>query len=94
MPILVVVLNDTALSLIEIKQTEGQGGANAVRYSDVDFAAAAGAFGMSSRQVTTCEELGEALDAALAQQGPFLIDAIINAAGYERMLQALRGGIR
>ena len=44
LPLIVVVLNDAALSLIEIKQQPGQGGANAVRHSDVDFSAVARGF--------------------------------------------------
>ncbi|HET9968709.1 MAG TPA: thiamine pyrophosphate-dependent enzyme, partial [Streptosporangiaceae bacterium] len=42
LPVIVVVFNDAALSLIEIKQQpDGQGGAEAVRYRPVSFAAAA-----------------------------------------------------
>ena len=47
--VLVVVFNDSALSLIEIKQApEGHGGEGAVRYRDTDFAAVAGSVGIPS----------------------------------------------
>jgi acetolactate synthase-1/2/3 large subunit len=94
LPIVIIVLNDSALSLIEIKQREGQGAMNAVRYSGADFAAIARAFGLGSRQVTTLEELRDALDAALAEPGPFLIDVVVDPAGYPAMLHAIRGGTR
>ena len=54
LPVIVVVFNDAALSLIEIKQQPaGQGGAEAVRYRPVSFAAAATALGAAGAAVST-----------------------------------------
>ena len=92
LPLIVVVLNDAALSLIEIKQQPGQGGANAVRHSDVDFSAVARGFGLGAKRVGTLAELEAALAEAFAQGGPFLIDAAVDAGNYASVLSRLRAG--
>ena len=69
--VIVVVFNDAALSLIEIKQKPaGQGGAEAVRYRPVSFAAAAIALGAAGAAVSTEPDLAEALAAALPGPAP------------------------
>ncbi|MDD7938305.1 thiamine pyrophosphate-dependent enzyme [Actinomycetospora lutea] len=85
----VVVFDDAALSLIEIKQTAGQGAANAVRYGAIDFAAVAAAMGMPADVVAS----RSALDAVLARsgRGPRLVDARIDPASYAAVLAATRG---
>jgi acetolactate synthase-1/2/3 large subunit len=87
--VIVVVFNDAALSLIEIKQTDGQGDANAVRYGPIDFAAVASGMGMRAAVV----EGRQALRAELDQvgTGPRLIDARISPASYAHVLAATRG---
>lgn len=85
----VVVFNDAALSLIEIKQTEGQGGADAVRYRATDFAAVASGLGMPAAVVESREALRDQL--AQARPGPRLIDARISPAAYAHVLAATRG---
>lgn len=88
LPVTVIVVNDAALSLIEIKQRPGgHGGAGAVRYRDVDFAAVAAGMGLSAARVT--DRAG--LRAALATGGPALIDAVIDPASYAAVLEAVRG---
>lgn len=91
LPVLTVVFNDAALSLIEIKQQQGHGGRGAVRYDTIDFAATAGAMGMRS---ATARDLAE-LKAALAAHdfaSPMLIDARIDASSYRHLLAVTRGG--
>ena len=74
--VIVIVFNDAALSLIEIKQKPaGQGGDEAVRYRPVSFAAAAAAMGAAGAAVTSERELAAALADALARPGPTVIDA-------------------
>lgn len=89
LPVTVVVFDDAALSLIELKQGPAQGGTDAVRYRGVDFAAAARAMGVPA---AVAETTGEA-DAALRASGPgpFLLDARIDPASYRHLIRVTRG---
>lgn len=87
----VVVLNDAALSLIDIKQQRQQRPPLGVRYPQVDFAAAARALGCPAWHVDRDAPLAPALDAALAEPGPALIDISVDPSGYRDQLAALRG---
>jgi acetolactate synthase-1/2/3 large subunit len=88
LPITVVVFDDAALSLIEIKQLPDQGGTDAVRYAPIDFAAVARAMGLDAVTVTTVPELETALDGGWG--GPRLVDARIDPAPYRALLDATR----
>jgi acetolactate synthase-1/2/3 large subunit len=91
LPITVIVFNDAALSLIEIKQEQkGYAGAS-MRYAGPDLAVLAGSFGMRSWTVTDEAGFTSALIAAQRAQGPTLIDARIDPSGYRRMLEIVRG---
>jgi acetolactate synthase-1/2/3 large subunit len=91
--VLVVVLNDSALSLIEIKQRpEGHGGKNAVRYRPTDFAGIAQSVGITSRRVGSRDELAGAFAEGLAANGPFLLDIDLDARGYPEIMATIRGG--
>jgi acetolactate synthase I/II/III large subunit len=90
--VIVVVFNDAALSLIEIKQQPtGHGGAEAVRYQPVSFAAAATALGAAGAAVSTEPDLAEALAAALRRPGPTVIDAAVDPACYPAVMDLTRG---
>lgn len=89
LPLTVVVFNDAALSLIEIKQGDAHGGTAAVRYRDIDFAAVARATGMSATRVTNVNDLDEALSGKWDQ--PRLVDVRVNPASYRHVLQVTRG---
>jgi acetolactate synthase-1/2/3 large subunit len=92
LPITVVVFNDSALSLIEVKQRpEGHGGTDAVRYGDIDFAATAVACGGGGRRVRTSSELEEALTDAQRRDGVFVVDAAVDPSGYRDVLEVIRG---
>jgi acetolactate synthase-1/2/3 large subunit len=92
LPVIVVVFNDAALSLIEIKQQpDGQGGAEAVRYRPVSFAAAATALGAAGAAVSTGSGLAAALAAALRRPGPTVIDAAVDPACYPAVMDLTRG---
>ena len=90
--IVVIVFNDSALSLIRIKQApQGHGGDAAVHYRDTRFAEVAQAVGIPSRRVRDGSELREALAAAFESPGPWLIDAVVDPSGYPAVLEATRG---
>jgi acetolactate synthase-1/2/3 large subunit len=94
-PIVVVVFNDGALSLIEIKQKPGgHGGHNAVRYRAIDFAAIAAGVGVASQVASTRDELALALTAAFAARRPFLVDVRLDAKAYPHVMSTIRGRAR
>lgn len=83
----VCVMNDSALSLIDIKQQRQQRPSLGVRYPDVDFAAIAKAYGWQGERATTPDELRT----ALKKPGLKLIDIHVDAAGYGDDMARLRG---
>jgi acetolactate synthase-1/2/3 large subunit len=90
--VIVIVFNDAALSLIEIKQKPaGHGSKEAVRYRPTSFAAAAAAMGAAGAAVTSEQELAAALTDALARPGPTVIDAHVDPAGYPAVMDLSRG---
>jgi acetolactate synthase I/II/III large subunit len=90
--VVVIVFNDASLSLIEIKQLPaGQGGREATRYVRTSFAAAAAALGAAAASADDPAQLATALTAALRREGPTLIDARVDPAGYPAILDLTRG---
>jgi acetolactate synthase-1/2/3 large subunit len=89
LPITIVVFNDAALSLIEVKQTAGQGDERAVRYRLVDFAGAAAAMGIDATVAETVDDVERALTAGWNR--PRLIDARIDPTPYGGLIKATRG---
>lgn len=89
--IVVVVLNDSALSLIDIKQQRQRRQSRGVKYAPADFAGIAQALGCRAWQVGATDDLASVLAAALGVGGPALIDVTIDPAGYPDQLVALRG---
>ena len=89
--ITVIVLNDGALSLIDIKQQRHQHPSVGVRYPRVDFRSCAEGMGCPAWQVTTLEQVQQAVKVALDTPGPALIDVHVDPSGYAAQLDALRG---
>lgn len=89
--IVVVVLNDAALSLIDIKQQRQRRTSRGVRYPPADLAGIARALGCQSWHLQAHEDLAPAVAGAFAYEGPALIDVTIDPAGYGDQLAALRG---
>ena len=89
LPVTVVVFDDAALTLIKLKQREGQGGPGAVAYHAVDFAAVATAMGLTGRTADTFDELTDALRAPA--DGPLLVDAHVDPAAYRHIIKVTRG---
>jgi acetolactate synthase-1/2/3 large subunit len=91
LPVLVVVFDDGALSLIQVKQEQKGFTGAAMRYEGPDLAALARSFGVEAFVASDETALRRALVSALAATGPTLIDARIDASGYRRTLEIVRG---
>ena len=87
----VLVLNDAALSLIDIKQQRQQRPPLGVRYPKADFAAAARGMGCDAWTVAAQDPLEFALAEAFETDGPALVDISVDPSGYRDQLVALRG---
>ena len=77
-----VVYNDSALSLIQVAQERKGYPDYGVRYGDVDFAAASAALGAWARRVRAIPELETAVREAGRQDGPAVIEVIVDPAEY------------
>jgi acetolactate synthase-1/2/3 large subunit len=91
LPITVVVFNDAALSLIQIKQEQRGFEGASLRYAGPDLGALARAFGLRGFVAEDEAAFRTALVAAQTAPGPTLIDARIDASGYRRTLEIVRG---
>ncbi|GAA4333057.1 acetolactate synthase large subunit [Variovorax defluvii] len=89
--ILVVVFNDGALSLIDVKQQSRRLPTRGVRWGRHDFARVMDGAGGAGWRVRDEDGLRTALQAALAASGPALIDVEVEPAGYAQQLKAMRG---
>lgn len=89
LPITVIVLNDSALSLIEIKQGEDHGGPAAVSYRPTDFATIATGMGMPAEVVHDPAQLATSLGSGFSS--PRLIDARIDPRQYPHLIKVTRG---
>ena len=89
--VVTIVLNDSALSLIDVKQQQRQHSSAGVRYPAVDFAVAALAMGCKAWRVGRDEPLAGAIADAFDAEVPALIDVAVDPAGYGDQLSALRG---
>jgi acetolactate synthase-1/2/3 large subunit len=89
--IVVVVFNDGALSLIDIKQKSRNLSRRGTTWPRPDFAKVAEGYGCHSWQVDTIEGYKVVLKKAFKVKGPALIDVIIDPQGYGEQLTSLRG---
>jgi acetolactate synthase-1/2/3 large subunit len=89
LPVTVVVFDDAALTLIELKQRSGQGDATAVRFGQVDLAAVAKGMGVPAATAQDAAGVRAALRSA--GPGPFLLDARIDPASYRHLMAVSRG---
>jgi len=89
--VIVLVLNDSSLSLIEIKQQARKLPPAGVALGDLNWSRIAEGFGIRAWAVRTPVELEHALDAAAAIDGPSLIDATIDRTNYPDIMKAIRG---
>ncbi len=89
--IVVVVFNDGALSLIDIKQQSRKLPVSGVRWKRADFAAAMRGMGGRGYRARTLVQYRRALSKAFAGTGPALIDVLVDPSGYQAQLAAMRG---
>jgi acetolactate synthase-1/2/3 large subunit len=87
----VVVVNDAALSLIDIKQQRQQRPPLGVRYPETDFASAARSLGCAGWRVGRDDALAPAIEEALAFDGPAVVDVTADPSGYRDQMIGLRG---
>jgi acetolactate synthase-1/2/3 large subunit len=89
--IIVVVFNDGALSLIDIKQNNRGLTRRGTTWSRLNFAEVAEGLGCRAWQVNDVDGYRNALRSAFAGGSPALIDVIVDPQGYAEQLAALRG---
>jgi acetolactate synthase-1/2/3 large subunit len=89
--VIVIVFNDSALSLIDIKQQSRSMKPEGVRWRHHDFAATMEALGGVGVRVSNEQEFVEGMQRALAIEGPSLLDVSIDPSGYPEQLKAMRG---
>lgn len=87
----VVVFNDAAIAMIEVKQRRRQFPLHGMRYSPADFALVARGFGATGLRVETLAQLEPALRQAMATPGPVVLDVAVDGQAYHRLVPALRG---
>jgi len=80
--IVIVVYNDSALSLIDVAQKRRGYPDYGVRYGPVDFSAASVALGAWARRVSTMGELQDGVKSARAQDGPAVVEVLIDPSEY------------
>jgi acetolactate synthase-1/2/3 large subunit len=80
----IVVFNDSSLSLIDMAQQRRRYPSLGVRYGSVDFAAASAAFGAWARRVETMDQLDEAMREAQRVDNIAVIDAVVDPSEYFR----------
>jgi acetolactate synthase-1/2/3 large subunit len=91
LPIRVIVFDDAALSLIEIKQRQRGYETRGVAMGRIDWDAVGRGFGVTVRQAADEAALARALEETRGDSGPVLIAARIAADTYGATMQALRG---
>lgn len=82
LPVLVMVMNDSALDLIRSAQRRRQKPAFATEFLNPDFGDIAKAYGLAYRRVESRAECDGAIRDGLAALAPMLIDVMIDPVGY------------
>ena len=88
---IVVVFNDSALTLIGVKQRRRRLAPAGVGFVDVDFAQIARGFGWDAQRVERSVELRPVFERAAASSRATLIDVVIDPSEYDAQILALRG---
>ena len=87
----VVVFNDSALTLIGVKQRRRRLAPAGVDFVDADFAQVARGFGWEAWRVERSDDLEPAFERAAASSRATLIDVVIDPTEYDAQILALRG---
>ncbi|WP_411342489.1 ubiquinone-dependent pyruvate dehydrogenase [Paenibacillus sp. WLX1005] len=78
LPVKVVVFNNSALSFVELEMKAGGYLESGTDLHSTDFAAVANALGIQGIRVEDPEQLEDAVQRALAHEGPALLDVVVN----------------
>jgi len=89
--ITVVVFNDSALSMIGVKQARSGMAPLGVGFAPANFAVAAQGLGALGLRCDRPEDLEDALARGLAHPGPAVVDVVIDPSGYIGQVERLRG---
>ena len=89
--VIVIVLNDSSLSLIEIKQQARRLESAGVGLGDLNWSRIAEGFGIPAWSAGTPAELETSLGRAATVNGPSLIDARVDRTIYPSIMKAIRG---
>ncbi|MEM7129997.1 MAG: thiamine pyrophosphate-binding protein [Chloroflexota bacterium] len=82
LPVIIVVMNDSALDLIRAAQNRIGKPTFGTEFPNPDFVAVAHAYGLAGYRVTSKEECAAAVQQAISTNRPTLIDAVIDPASY------------
>jgi acetolactate synthase-1/2/3 large subunit len=88
---IVVVFNDSALTLIGAKQRRRKLAPAGVGFVNADFAQIARGFGWDAERVERREGLAPAFKKAAANRRATLLDVVIDPSEYDAQILALRG---
>jgi acetolactate synthase I/II/III large subunit len=89
--VVVVVFNDSSLSMIRIKHEARGRSRAALDLGDTDFAALARGFGCAGETARTVGELSDALARAVAADRSTVVDAVLPGREYGELLKVIRG---
>jgi acetolactate synthase-1/2/3 large subunit len=89
--LVVVVFNDSSMSMIEAKQRRRQLPPRGMNYGHTDFATVARGFDCMGIRVEVPGELPGALQKAFSSERPVVVDVAVDRHAYHPMLRALRG---
>ena len=87
LPVMVIVMNDSALDLIRSAQVRRERAVYGTEFSNPDFRHIAKAYGLDYRRVETVKESADAIAHGMATGKPLLIDAMIDPVGYPTTVQ-------
>ncbi|MCL4765603.1 MAG: thiamine pyrophosphate-binding protein [Hyphomicrobiaceae bacterium] len=85
-PVVTVVLNDDSLALIDLKQEKLALARQGVTFASPGFAEIAKGFGIAAERVDSQSDFEGALTAAMGQQRPALIEALVDPAEYREQM--------
>jgi len=86
LPIVVVILKDNSLSLIRVAQERRGYPPCGVDFVSPDFAAIAGAFGISAERASTVADARGALENALRRRSPCVIEVPVDLREYYELV--------
>ncbi len=89
--VVTVVLSDSSLSLIAVKQQQRQHASAGVALGDIAWCALAEGLGVTAHLAANEQQLTEALETAMKHCGPSLIDARVDPSSYGDILHHVRG---